>query len=182
MNINDDNVPATGSISGAKRPPGAGDPITLDQEGKQPTPKARVTVIQSLVYQSPSERISVAEARYGRNLESGEGLYVRPKLKVTDTWQRVDLGWLNEGKCSLLSLTYELPQLQRRPSAEQLKEILSRKVLVGCSGMSISERHIQPFAILPPGEGVQFEPIVDCYYWLFCVVGEALLTLTAVPR
>lgn len=135
---------------------------------------ARLTVVDTVYYQSPDMPATSAESRFSRELDNTDQQpYVR-RTKVTEEWAALDCGWLNE--CSMLLLVNEEGRgLQKIPTPEEKKEI-AFKVLEIRFGSELVEW------LIPPGESLRGYPVNPNQMFVRCRSGEAKLTIHLFPR
>lgn len=136
--------------------------------------KARLTVVDTVYYQSQEMPAISAESRFSRLLETlEEQPYVR-RMKVSEEWAPLDCGWLNE--CSMLMLVNEEGRgLDKIPTQEEQKLINKRIIEVRFGSEDVEW-------LIPPGESLRGYPINPKLMWIRCQTGQAKLTINLFPR
>lgn len=82
-----------------------------------------------------------------------EGPYRRPRMKLTEEWADLDIGWVE--KPQLVIVTCPYPQFADRPTERARKEAYSKVVELGVETNGVT----QPFGSLRPGSSVLLAPI-----------------------
>lgn len=136
--------------------------------------KARLTVVDTVYYQSPEMQATSAESRFSRPLDTlDEQPYIR-RMKVTEEWAPLDCGWLNE--CSMLMLVNEEGKgLEKIPTEEEKTEISKRVIEVRFGSETVEW-------LILPGESLRGYPINPKLMFIRCRNGCAKLTINLFPR
>ena len=151
----------------------------------KPSP-ARLTIVSVVYHQPLGEEPHSFPHKISRPLLTDEQAYTR-KLKVTQEWQPIDIGWLTS--LSLLLITNEEGKYATQPSEEE-KLAISQKVLeIGFQGKvnyppayDLSSLFPTPVFLIGPGDSFSASPC-DCEsLYLRCQSGVAKVTINAFPK
>ncbi len=142
-----------------------------------PTPQ-RIVVKETTYFQARGSPAMSVMASFVRPVASEEVPYQRPKVKVTEAWQPVDVGWLK--KASMVILENPLEKRNTIPTAEETRAAGAKVLVIGVDygeGPPLAAQHC------PPGESVRVNPPFGSVSALRmrCLSGECLVTLTAFP-
>lgn len=142
----------------------------------------RLVVVETLSHQRPGEQPSQAVLRSCRDLYDDEQPFLRSPFKVGAVWRPLELGWFAEtGRVSLLSLEnvsadtdacVELAVwLEQPPDPRRTMHSPPRPA-----------PQAVPFALLPAGQSLRFQPADVRLLRVRCVHGEARCTLRLYPE
>ena len=167
--------------------------VPPSQEG--PPPPNRVTVVETVYFQSPSLAPVTAESRYSYDARDPDLQPYQRTAVVKGQWQPLDLGWLTGQRVGDLVLRHQPPYRATTPTEDQRAEDRSRAIEVGIkvgtdpvSSKSMwdqAEDVIVVFASVGSGRSARFRPPTDPLRPLMvrCVGGErATLQQTAFPE
>lgn len=135
--------------------------------------QARITVIETIYFQSPDSQPIGTEDRTLITLDTDEQPYIR-NLTIGPEWKRLDAGWLETA--SLIHLrNNEGTYLDKHPTEEERAEMNGRIV-------EIAGDQTPPFALVRPGRSIRMEPYCLDSTFLRCCSGSAKCTLTIFPK
>lgn len=154
--MNDEDVPERGILqSKAGKMPQA---ILLPVPGKPRPRRAKITVVEQVVYTSLGSPTAPVSAAYSREVESEEEVWKR-RMTVGTEWVRLETGWLEEG-CSLLVLSN---------SGEHPVEVATTLPP-------------EPQWLLEPGHDMRGWPVRVNDFSLRCPGGSSKVVVTLFPR
>jgi len=140
----------------------------------------RITVVELVYHQvNGEEDATCSEARFSRQLEtSGEYPYVR-HTKATEEWQHLDLGWIADVGCSMLTIENNEGYFkQRLPTEDEKTEVDKKAIELGYSPYASP---ILSCFLIPPKESFRCCPSNAKDLMIRCQSGEAKYTLTVFP-
>lgn len=137
----------------------------------------RLTIVETVYYQTPNTPASQVSSSFMRSLETHEQPYER-KMVATEEWQPLinEQCWVKE--CSLILVTNEEGRyLQVNPTEEE-REATAAKVLE----ISFDITNLTGDWEVPPGETFRGNPRHPQALFIRCRSGEARFTLHVFPR
>jgi hypothetical protein len=145
-----------------------------DEEQPVLTPaRDTITVVQTVYHQPAGEEPTAVTLQYVRPLETSEQPYVR-KIKVGESWQPLDLGWIEQPGMILL-VNDEGKFTQTIPTPEERAEAEAKVVEVGLGS--------PPWLIPPQGSFLGMSSgIGRRLVNLRCQKGTARVTIHVYPR
>lgn len=118
----------------------------LDKFNPKNLPRCRLTFIATLIYQVHGQNPVPLEIRQTRRLQSEDQEYVRHLiLPEGQSWQPIDVGWLNRGVSCICIRNNEGSNFTRIPSPEHRAEVDTHIVEISFDG-------INPHLQVIPGE------------------------------
>lgn len=144
-------------------------PIILDQN--TPATAARITIIQQVYHQVPSEETSSPPVtRFYRWLESDEQAF-KKTVKVGTSWQPLDIGWFTGKKASVLCIgNFIKRQPSRKPTQDEIDEFNSRLLEIGID----VGNGVRKFASIPVGEDMRIcDPEDLSYFRIRCPIADS---------
>jgi len=149
-------------------------PIVFDVPTKTRKPFPRISANVSLYHSLPNENPTRTQGLFSCYLKSEEEPY-RRRLKITDEWHQLDLGWVGQD-CSYIIVENVLPKPIRTQAPEPSEEIPDGMVYLGF-GLD----HSIVFR-LPPGHMQYFWPEKPVEPWIRCESGETRIEITVIPE
>lgn len=142
----------------------------------------RLTVIETIYYQPFGEEASASDNRYSCELKtSGQQLYGPRKLKATQEWQQLDVGWLKDGLAGMFSIkNIEGLVREKLPSADELKEVATRIIEITYDPEDDRENPL--CWEIPPGQSFQGKPSHIDKLYIRTQFGTAKYLLTVFPK
>lgn len=149
--------------------------------------RAHITVVESVIHQTPGEQPTMTESRFTRWLETTEQPFLR-KFAVGPAWQKLEIGWLP--KAGMLVLANLPERYLRMPTDERKQEDAAKVVEVAFQAADAGKRdmHSPPKPVLiaaivvPPGESCRFAPADAATILVRCQSGEVKCALTLLPE
>lgn len=132
----------------------------------------RVAVVETVYFQAHGEQpLPPIESRYYRWLNSEEQPYNR-NLKLTETWTRLDMGWL--GDAGLLVIHNVPERLQTQPTDKE-RLAMANKVI------ELTYDTANPEWVILPGESLRAHPTRAKDLFIRCRSGECRAYINVIP-
>ena len=150
----------------------------------KPSP-ARLTIVSVVYHQPLGEEPHSFPHKISKPLTTDEQAYTR-KLKVTQEWQPIDIGWLTS--LSLLLITNEEGKYTTQPSEEEKLAISQRVLEVGIKveggyPLSVTYPGPTPIFLIGPGDSFSASPCNCKSLYLRCQNHSvAKVTINAFPK
>lgn len=138
----------------------------------------RITVVERIYFEADGQEPVHVDSSYSVPVKTNEQPFSRV-LKVGGTWVPLPVGWFEDGKCSLLSISNQgvrRAQGRGQPSKEE-KEQMDRAVLE----MVFSDNH-EGMELVPPGASRRTRPLDLRELAIRCQEGECWITVTIFPE
>lgn len=136
--------------------------------------------ITQLIHRKKTGEVVTKIVRFKKELISKEEPFQRRfTLPVSDEWYRINIAWI-ERPHRILLRNEGGRALQVYPTKEQIQELLSKEVKVGCLVNGPNDtKFVHPFSLLRPYEDLSIAPI-DGNLYLLNNVAEVDITILAI--
>lgn len=178
------NIPTSGSISGINKP--VPDQSSDHVESLSPTltRQGRFTFTYNACYQEPDHQLDAVMGAYQRVCSSTDAQYYHRRIKIGESWQKVDCGWLE--RASFMDLGNDEGKYQVVPTREEKAIVDGRIVEVGVAIRVVegtTEREVVGLiTLIRPQESFPL-PVADIStIRVRCQRGEARCTLNVFPK